>query len=99
MKIDKKKRENDYKKLGTPNEWYKFNNEGYSYIDPKHWKVPQPYQPICYDDTDTFPTPIMSPGTDNALLYNPGETTEYKDNQMVFETKPNVIYQTKIRNT
>ena len=73
MKIDRKKREEAYKKLGTPTEWYKFKNEGYSYLDPRYWKVPQQYQPVCYDEDDTFPAPIMSAGTDNAMFYNPGK--------------------------
>lgn len=70
---DKRKKEKVYKNLGIPNEWYNFENKGYSYLDPKHWKVPQPRQPICYDKDNTTPSPIMTPGTHDAMFYIPGK--------------------------
>lgn len=94
METDRKKKEEAYKKLGTPNEWYKFKNEGYSYLDPKHWKVPQPYQPVCYDEDDTFPAPIMAHGTDNTMFYKPGKNDKYVNEEMKFEVKPEIIYRT-----
>lgn len=94
MEFDRKKREAAYKKLGTPNEWYKFKNEGYSYLDPKYWKVPQPYQPVCYDEDDVFPSPIMSPSTDDAMFYKPGKNDKHVNEEMKFETKPEIIYRT-----
>ena len=96
MEIDRKKREEAYKKLGTPNEWYKFKNEGYSYLDPKYWKVPQPYQPVCYDKDDKFPAPIMSPGTDDAMFYKPGKNDKHVNEEMKFELKPEIIYKTTL---
>ena len=94
METDRKRREEAHKKLGTPNEWYKFKNEGYSYLDPKHWNVPQPYQPVCYDEDDTFPAPIMSHGTDNAMFYKPGRNDKHINEEMKFEVKPEIIYKT-----
>lgn len=94
LKLDRKKKEEAYKKLGIPNEWYNFKNEGYSYLDPKHWKVPQPYQPVCYDEDDTFPAPIMSPGTDNSMFYKPDKDDKHVNEDMKFEVKPEIIYKT-----
>ena len=68
---NKNNRERNYKQIGPPDEWYHFKNEGYSYIDPKIWKIPHEYEPICYTDNDTFPSPIMAPGTDNYMFYDP----------------------------
>ena len=68
---NKNNRERNYKQIGTPDEWYHFKNEGYSYIDPKIWKIPHEYEPICYTENDTFPSPIMAPGTDNYMFYDP----------------------------
>lgn len=70
-KNNKNNQERNYKRIGTPDEWYHFKNEGYSYIDPKIWKIPQEYEPICYTENDTFPSPIMAPGTDNYMFYDP----------------------------
>tara|TARA_Y100000591_G_C21511037_1_gene534701 strand:+ start:196 stop:660 length:465 start_codon:yes stop_codon:yes gene_type:complete len=96
LKLDKQKREEAYKMLGTPEEWYNFKNEGYSYIDPKHWKIPQKYEPICYDNDDTFPSPIMSPGTDTSMFYNPKGEDKHVNEKMKFEKKPQVMYRTTI---
>ena len=96
MEIDKKKREEAYTKLGIPDEWYKFKNKGYSYLDPKYWNVPQHYQPVCYDEDDVSPSPIMSPGTSNALFYNPGKNNKHVNKNMKFEIKPEIIYKTTI---
>ena len=73
LKINKQKREEAYEKLGTPEEWYKFKNGGYNYIDPKHWKVPQKYEPVCYNEDDNFPSPIMLSGTETSMFYNPNK--------------------------
>jgi hypothetical protein len=96
MDIERKKREEAYKKLGTPSEWYKFKDQGYSYLDPKYWKVPQPYQPVCYDKDDTFPAPIMSSGTDDAMFYKPGKNDKYINEEMKFEIKPKIVYKTTV---
>tara|TARA_B100000963_G_C22316822_1_gene532495 strand:- start:196 stop:648 length:453 start_codon:yes stop_codon:yes gene_type:complete len=96
LKLNRQKIEEAYEKLGTPEEWYKFKNEGYSYIDPKHWKIPQKYEPICYNEDDNFPSPIMSPGTDNSMFYNPNEGDKYVNENMKFEKKPQIIYRTTI---
>ena len=96
MDIERKKGEEAYEKLGTPNEWYKFKDQGYSYLDPKYWKVPQPYQPVCYDKDDTFPAPIMSPGTDDAMFYKPGKNDKYINEDMKFEIKPQIVYKTTV---
>ena len=96
MDIERKKKEEAYEKLGTPNEWYKFKDQGYSYLDPKYWKVPQPYQPVCYDKDDTFPSPIMSPGTDDAMFYKPGKNDKYINEDMKFEIKPQIVYKTTV---
>ena len=94
--IDKQKREEAYEKLGTPEEWYKFKNEGYSYIDPKYWDIPQKREPVCYNENGTHPAPIMSPGTDTSLFYNPTEGDKYVNEDMNFEKKPQIIYKTTI---
>jgi hypothetical protein len=94
LKEAKEAKENQYKALGTPQEWYDFNDEGYSYQDPKYWKVPQPYQPVCYDEDDTSPAPIMTDGTDNLMFYKPQKGDKYTNSNMKFEQKPVIKYTT-----
>jgi hypothetical protein len=72
-----------YKSLGTPNEWYKFNTHGYSYLDPNTWKG-EHHQPVCYDTDDTHPAAIMSPGIDQFMFYKPGRGKR-TNTEMVFE--------------
>ena len=78
----------------NPNEWYNYNNHGYSYHNPKYWEIPQQYQPVCYDEDDTFPAPIMSPGTDDLLFYKPLKGDKYKNESMDFEQKPDIVWKT-----
>jgi len=82
---------NTYEKLGTPTEWYKFDNLGYSYQDPEEWKDNQ-HQPVCYDKDDTHPAPIMSPGIDQYMFYKP-KNGKKTNTEMIFEWKPTKLSQ------
>lgn len=85
LKINKQNRDEAYKKLGTPEEWYKFKNRGYNYIDPKYWNVPQQHEPVCYNVNNETPSPIMSSDTaEVSMFYNPNEQDKYINETMIF---------------
>jgi len=91
-KKNKKKTEDAYKIIGTPTEWYDFNELGYTYLNSKLWSVPQQYQPVCYTTDDVPPSPIMSAGTDNAMFYKPGKDDKFVNDDMVFEINSEYIW-------
>jgi len=53
-------------------QWYDLKTQGYSYISPKYWNLPQTYEPLCNNINNNVPSPIISKGTpQNALFYKP----------------------------